>query len=144
MQHLKSGTYTLSLCRILIPWWILVGWLSRIAHKPLRVSGGNRIVYSNVASKPPPTTTHRRVGFRNFAEHHLKDETHFSVFFFVVVILSIQSGFTCYIYPSSVISVKLIITQTKQGPVLLTFLRHVARISANGIAAFKESCSPIG
>ena len=31
-----------------------------------------------------------------------------------------------------------------QGPVLLTFLRHVARISANGIAAFKESCSPIG
>ena len=30
------------------------------------------------------------------------------------------------------------------GPVLLTFLRHVARISANGIAAFKESCSPIG
>ena len=33
---------------------------------------------------------------------------------------------------------------TVQGPVLLTFLRHVARISANGIAAFKESCSPIG
>ena len=31
-----------------------------------------------------------------------------------------------------------------QGPVLLTFLRHVARISANGIAAFKESCAPIG
>ena len=31
-----------------------------------------------------------------------------------------------------------------QGPVLLTFVRHVARISANGIAAFKESCSPIG
>ena len=30
------------------------------------------------------------------------------------------------------------------GPVLLTLLRHVARISANGIAAFKESCSPIG
>ena len=30
------------------------------------------------------------------------------------------------------------------GPVLLTFLRHVARISANGIAAFKESCAPIG
>ena len=30
------------------------------------------------------------------------------------------------------------------GPVLLTFLRHVARISANGITAFKESCSPIG
>ena len=30
------------------------------------------------------------------------------------------------------------------GPVLLTFLRHVARISTNGIAAFKESCSPIG
>ena len=30
------------------------------------------------------------------------------------------------------------------GPVLLTFLRHVARISANGIAAFKESCNPIG
>ena len=31
-----------------------------------------------------------------------------------------------------------------QGPVLLTFLRHVARISANGIVAFKESCAPIG
>ena len=31
-----------------------------------------------------------------------------------------------------------------QCPVLLTFLRHVARISANGIAAFKESCAPIG
>ena len=30
------------------------------------------------------------------------------------------------------------------GPVLLTFLRHVARISANGIAAFKENCTPIG
>ena len=29
------------------------------------------------------------------------------------------------------------------GPVLLTLLRHVARISANGIAAFKESCAPI-
>ena len=31
-----------------------------------------------------------------------------------------------------------------QGPVLLTLLRHVAWISANGIAAFIESCSPIG
>ena len=35
-------------------------------------------------------------------------------------------------------------TQIHQGPVLLTFLRHVARILANGIAAFKESCAPIG
>ena len=35
-------------------------------------------------------------------------------------------------------------TLTWQGPVLLTFLRHVARISVNGIAALKESCSPIG
>ena len=33
---------------------------------------------------------------------------------------------------------------TTLGPVLLTFLRHVARISANDIAAFKESCAPIG
>ena len=30
------------------------------------------------------------------------------------------------------------------GPVLLMFLRHVERIPANGIAAFKESCAPIG
>ena len=30
------------------------------------------------------------------------------------------------------------------GPVLLTLLRHVTRISANGIAAFKESRAPIG
>ena len=33
---------------------------------------------------------------------------------------------------------------TLLDPVLLTFLRHVARIPANGIAAFKESCAPIG
>ena len=31
-----------------------------------------------------------------------------------------------------------------QGPVLLTLLRHVARILANDIAAFKESCDAIG
>ena len=37
-----------------------------------------------------------------------------------------------------------VIIVTTLGPVLLTFLRHVARISANGIAAFKESCAPIG
>ena len=42
-------------------------------------------------------------------------------------------------------STTLVLTHfSHQGPVLLTFLRHVARISANGIAAFKESCSPIG
>ena len=39
---------------------------------------------------------------------------------------------------------ELIVSADTQGPVLLTFLRHVARISANGIAAFKESCAPIG
>ena len=32
----------------------------------------------------------------------------------------------------------------EQGPVLLTFLRHVARILANGSAAFFESCDAIG
>ena len=31
-----------------------------------------------------------------------------------------------------------------QGPVLLTLLRHVARILANGRAAFSESCDAIG
>ena len=31
-----------------------------------------------------------------------------------------------------------------QGPVLLTLLRHVARILANGRAAFFESCDTIG
>ena len=31
-----------------------------------------------------------------------------------------------------------------QGPVLLTLLRHVARILANGRAAFFESCDAIG
>ena len=30
------------------------------------------------------------------------------------------------------------------GPVLLTLLRHVARILANGRAAFFESCDTIG
>ena len=39
---------------------------------------------------------------------------------------------------------ELIVSADTQGPVLLTFLRHVARISANGIAAFKESCAPTG
>ena len=34
--------------------------------------------------------------------------------------------------------------RAKLGPVLLTLLRHVARILANGRAAFFESCDAIG
>ena len=36
------------------------------------------------------------------------------------------------------------LTINKQGPVILTLLRHVARILANGRAAFFESCDTIG
>ena len=36
------------------------------------------------------------------------------------------------------------IAHSLQGPVLLTLLRHVARILANGRAAFFESCDAIG
>ena len=35
-------------------------------------------------------------------------------------------------------------THKDLGPVLLTLLRHVARILANGRAAFFESCDAIG
>ena len=49
---------------------------------------------------------------------------------------------TCFHYIVNVMPANDLVLHL--GPVLLMFLRHVARISANGIAAFKESCTAIG
>ena len=53
-------------------------------------------------------------------------------------------GWVCFAFVVFLIGSSLLFTHIIQGPVLLTLLRHVARILANGSAAFFESCDTIG
>ena len=54
-------------------------------------------------------------------------------------------GYYDQVLPRKWLFIQVIIFRLEiQGSVLLTFLRHVARILANGSAAFFESCDAIG
>ena len=54
------------------------------------------------------------------------------------------STYACLVGAESFINWTNADSSTEQGPVLLTLLRRVARILANGSAAFFESCDAIG